>query len=50
MLVTDGLDMLWYENLLKIDSGMKTDIFWTLPPLAYVLVARFGRQRLETTT
>lgn len=47
VLVTDGLDMLWYENLLKIDPGMKTDIFWTLPPIAYALVARFGRQQLD---
>jgi hypothetical protein len=47
---TDALDMLSYENILKIDSGMKTDILWTLPPLCYARVARFGRQRLETAS
>jgi hypothetical protein len=47
VLVTDALDMLSYEGILKIQSGMKTDILWTLPPLCYALVARFGRQRLE---
>jgi hypothetical protein len=45
---TDVLDMLSYEEILKIQSGMKTDILWTLPPLCYALAARFGRQRLET--
>jgi hypothetical protein len=47
---TDALDMLSYEHILKIDSGMKTDILWTLPPLCYALVARFGRQRLEAAS
>jgi hypothetical protein len=47
VLVTDALDMLSYVEWIRMPSGMKTDILWTLPPLCYVLVARFGRQRLE---
>jgi hypothetical protein len=48
VLATDVLDMFSYEEMLKLTSGMRTDILWTLPPLCYTLVARFGRQRLET--
>lgn len=48
ILATDALDMLSYEQILNMPAGMRTDILWTLPPLCYALVARFGHQRLET--
>lgn len=47
VLATDVLDMFSYEEMLNLVSGMRTDILWTLPPLCYALVARFGRQRLD---
>lgn len=45
--VTDVLDMFSYVEWIRLVSGMKTDILWTLPPLCYALVARLGRQRLD---
>lgn len=47
---TDVLDWLSYEKVLGLVAGMKTDILWTLPPLCYALVARFGRQRLDSSS
>lgn len=50
VLATDVLDWLSYEGALGLVAGMKSDILWTLPPLCYALVARFGRQRLDPAT
>jgi hypothetical protein len=47
-LVIDTLDLLWYVGVLPWDSGMRTDILWTLPPLAFILAARLGHQHLDT--
>lgn len=41
---TDVLDMLWYVGWITMDSGTKADLLWTLPPLGYALVSRFGRE------
>jgi hypothetical protein len=44
---TDVVELMWWIEVLPITSGMKTDLLWTLSPLAYTLVARTGRLRLE---
>ena len=49
VVATDTLDWLSYERVLNMVAGMRTDILWTLPPLCYALVARFGRLRLQAT-
>ena len=46
VLATDALDWLSYVGTLNLVAGMRSDILWTLPPLCYAVVARFGRQRL----
>lgn len=45
VLVTDVLELLWFLWLLPVESGMVTDLIWTLPPLAFTLVVRAGRLR-----
>lgn len=45
--VVDGLDLAWYLGFLPWEAGMKTDIVWMLPPLAFILAARFGHQHLD---